>query len=351
MPYPNEHSARIRDPNDFIADSFRSKSIETGIRIIIGKLKNGDGSMVTQAYRFKSDQFTVAEAKKWLKDHDIKYISFEAATGESKSIINEETTMYIDNTKIERRCLPTAEIRLDGTEDAPKIIGYAAVFNTWADIGGWFKESIRPGAFTKTINENDIRALKNHNEDHVLGRNKAKPSPTLALREDSKGLAIEILPPDTTYANDLLKSMRRGDMNQMSFGFQVNKQEVDYDKNERVLIDVTLFDVSVVTFPAYPTTSAQVRSLFHIGEADKSTESQKWEEFDRIIGKIKAGEELTEEEIRALTVFIPNLSMPPAQHIETIPEPPAKHSVVEPRKVDKWMELYIRAEVAVPTNN
>ncbi|MBU0909625.1 MAG: hypothetical protein KJ717_08655, partial [Proteobacteria bacterium] len=78
MPYPNEHSARIRDPGDFEKDSFRRKNIETGIDIIIGKLK-GKTTTTTQAYRFKVDSFTAAEAKKWLKDHKIKYISFEPA--------------------------------------------------------------------------------------------------------------------------------------------------------------------------------------------------------------------------------------------------------------------------------
>jgi hypothetical protein len=87
-PYPNEHSARIREPGDFKPDSFRRKNIETGIDIIIGKLKSGDDSMVTQAYRFKADKFTAEEAKKWLKDHKIKYISFEAASGEKKDSIN-----------------------------------------------------------------------------------------------------------------------------------------------------------------------------------------------------------------------------------------------------------------------
>jgi HK97 family phage prohead protease len=251
--------------------------------------------------------------------------------------------MYIKQDEIERRCLPGAELRLDG-EKEPRITGYAAVFNTWADIGGWFKESIRPGAFSKTIKENDIRALKNHDKDYVLGRNKAKPSPTLTLREDSKGLAVEILPPDTTYANDLLVSMRRGDITQMSFGFQVNKAETDFEKDERILVDVTLFDVSVVTFPAYPTTSAQVRSLFQHKES-LPPETPKWEELDRIIDKLKSGEELTEEELRMITTYIPGLSLPPAKHTETPPEPPAKHSAGDTRKGDKVAQLLSRAEL------
>lgn len=79
MPYPNEHAARIRNPNDFEPDSFRSKRIAKGIRIILGKLKGSD-KMTAQAYRFDASQYTEEEAKKWLKEHGIKYISFEPAS-------------------------------------------------------------------------------------------------------------------------------------------------------------------------------------------------------------------------------------------------------------------------------
>ena len=160
--------------------------------------------------------------------------------------------------EIERRCLAKSELRIDGDTKA-KIIGYAAMFDTWADIGGWFRESIRPGAFSKTIQEADIRALWNHDQNYVLGRNKAK---TLRLWEDSKGLAVEIDPVQTTWAADLLASMKRGDVNQMSFGFEMIRQEVNYARDERTLLEVKLYDVSVVTMPAYATTTAQVRSLF-----------------------------------------------------------------------------------------
>lgn len=81
MPYPNEHAARIIDPEKFQTNSFRRKNIASGIDIIIGKLKN-DNTMTIQAYRFDSEKFSVEEAKKWLKEHNIKYISFEPAAAE-----------------------------------------------------------------------------------------------------------------------------------------------------------------------------------------------------------------------------------------------------------------------------
>jgi hypothetical protein len=263
----------------------------------------------------------------------------------SENVIEEDQPMYIKEDTIERRCLPKAEIRVDG-DDKPKIIGYAAVFNTWTNINGWFKESIRPGAFTKTIKENDIRALMNHNENYVLGRNKSK---TLSLREDSTGLAVEIDPVPATWANDLLASMRRGDITQMSFGFQVNKQEADYEKDERVLVDVTLFDVSIVTYPAYPTTTAQVRSLFHKEVIEEKKEEKTWEELDELVRKIKSGEKLTEEELRVIATYIPDLSVPPAKHTETPPEPPAKHSEEDTRSTDKVAKLLTRAKMIAPS--
>jgi len=84
-PYPNEHAARIRDPEEFKEDSFRRKKLEgeEGISIIVGKLK-GEDTMTTQAYRFSIENWTADEAKKWLKDHNIKYKTFEPATNEKK---------------------------------------------------------------------------------------------------------------------------------------------------------------------------------------------------------------------------------------------------------------------------
>src|SRR4051812_13150212 len=91
----------------------------------------------------------------------------------------------------ERRHYTIAELRAD--KDKRTIVGHAAVFNSPTDLG-WFREQIRPGAFAESVKVDDVRALFNHNPDHVLGRNKAG---TLKLAEDDKGLAIEITPPDT----------------------------------------------------------------------------------------------------------------------------------------------------------
>jgi uncharacterized protein len=174
--------------------------------------------------------------------------------------ISEENNM---NPEIERRNIEMTELRvINETDKKPKIRGYAAVFNKLSEDLGGFREKIDPGTFKDSIGRDDVRALFNHDVNYVLGRNKAG---TLTLAEDDKGLSIEIDPPDTSYARDLQESIKRGDISQMSFGFVVLKDTWEYDKKKperdviRTLQEVRLFDVSPVTYPAYPQTSVKVR--------------------------------------------------------------------------------------------
>ena len=167
---------------------------------------------------------------------------------------------------LERRSITMKELRIDtgqeGENKAPQIVGYASVFDTWSqELGGAFpfREKVLPGAFAETSAHDDIRALFNHDPNYVLGRNKAG---TLELAEDEKGLLVKITPPDTQWAKDLLVSIGRGDITQMSFGFIVLDdiwQESD-GMDIRELIKVKLFDVSPVTFPAYTQTECNIRS-------------------------------------------------------------------------------------------
>lgn len=158
---------------------------------------------------------------------------------------------------IERRAFPL-EIHEIASEKRT-IVGHAAVFDTITDLG-FFKERVARGAFAESIKRDDIRALFNHDPNIVLGRNKAG---TLRLYEDSKGLAVEIDLPDTQWARDLRVSIERGDVSQMSFGFEVLDASWDVVDGEevRTLKRVRLWDVSLVTFPAYPTTDAFLRSV------------------------------------------------------------------------------------------
>lgn len=161
---------------------------------------------------------------------------------------------------MEKRTFEIEGLEIRKSENGKRTIaGHAAVFNRVAD-GGWFREQVAPGAFKDSLGVDDVRALWNHDPNHVLGRNKAG---TLRLSEDERGLAIEIDPPDTQTARDLVVLIERGDVSQMSFGFQTIKdswETKDGDKDIRTLEKVKLWDVSPVTFPFYKDTDVAVRS-------------------------------------------------------------------------------------------
>ena len=202
-------------------------------------------------YLFEKDKgWTMEKAKKWVKDHKKKgmiIIDDNAKEGKTMEKDREERSYKV-------------EMRVEDG-DEPKITGHAAVFNKLSvDMG--FREKVASGAFIESIEKSDIRALWNHNPDYVLGRNK---SGTLKLEEDKKGLAIEISPPDTQWARDLMETIRRGDVDQMSFAFRVVKESWDDQDTKnpiRTLEEVDLFDVSPVTYPAYLQTDVKVRSVF-----------------------------------------------------------------------------------------
>ncbi|MGE8080503.1 HK97 family phage prohead protease [Peribacillus loiseleuriae] len=176
-------------------------------------------------------------------------------------------------TKRETRTFDITKLKTrDATEDKPSMItGYAAVFNSKTTIGDWFEEIIEPGAFARSLSENgDIRALFNHNWDNVLGRTK---SGTLRLEEDERGLKFDIELPNTSVGRDLAESMSRGDINQCSFGFWITEETWDYSVEPalRTIHEVELYEISVVSIPAYDDTEA---SLVRSKEIDKSVEKR-----------------------------------------------------------------------------
>ena len=164
----------------------------------------------------------------------------------------------------ERRGL-TESVECRDTESGATISGYAAVFNKETVIGGaWgFREQVDPHAFDDAIGRDDVRALFNHDPNFLLGRTK---SGTLRLKVDKKGLRYEVDLPDTAQARDVRELIRRGDVSGSSFGFSVEGDEWDEAQVKagklplRTLTKLALFDVSPVTYPAYPQTSVSARS-------------------------------------------------------------------------------------------
>lgn len=161
----------------------------------------------------------------------------------------------------ERRTFEIDDLRAQPNDDGlPIIRGHAAVFNQWSgDLGG-FREQVAPGAFIESLDTDDVRALFNHDSAIVLGRNR---SGTLRMHEDETGLAVEITPPDTASARDVVKLIERGDVTNMSFGFRTiqDRWATNEGIDERTLLKVRLFDVSPVTYPAYEQTDVSVRGL------------------------------------------------------------------------------------------
>ena len=192
--------------------------------------------------------------------------------------------------KIERRTFTVRDVEARQAEDGTmRLSGYAAVFND-SSVPLPFKESIAPGAFRKTLMETpDVRLLINH-EGLPLARTK---NGTLTLTEDDRGLYMDAEIADTSEGRDLYKLVERGDVDQMSFAFRVIRQKWSEDRTRRVLTEVSLADgdVSVVTYPAYPTTSVEAR------EALRSA-----------IDAIKEGREVTGESLIVLKTIFDDLS-------------------------------------------
>jgi HK97 family phage prohead protease len=141
-----------------------------------------------------------------------------------------------------------------------------------------FREQIAPGAFNDAIKDDDVRALFNHDPNILLGRT---ASGTLQLTTDKRGLKYSVDLPDTAAARDVRELIRRGDVSGSSFGFMVDEDEWDERdvKNGklplRTILKASLFDVSPVTYPAYPQTSVSARSRAQaIGQTAKQTREE-----------------------------------------------------------------------------
>jgi HK97 family phage prohead protease len=200
--------------------------------------------------------------------------------------LNAEAESRREMKKIERRTYTVKDVQARSAEDGTmRLAGYAAVFNE-SSVPLPFKESIAPGAFRKTLTETpDVRLLINH-EGLPLARSK---NGTLKLNEDDRGLYFEAELADTTEARDIYKLVERGDVDQMSFGFRVIRQKWSEDRSRRILTEVSLADgdVSVVTYPAYPTTTVEAR-----------------EKLNKAIEAAKEGREISPEDMQVLqTVF------------------------------------------------
>lgn len=180
------------------------------------------------------------------------------------------------------RCM-TADFQTREDGEELFIEGYFAVFNSKYEIAPGMSESIAPGTFSNALSD-DIRALINHDTTLVLGRNKAG---TLELKEDSRGLwgKIKVNPNDQDAMN-LYERVKRGDVNQCSFGFDILDEESEFFEDGSIqwtIKSVKMYEVSVCTFPAYKDTSVSVR--MHDAEEIKKRKNEAWK--SNILNKLK----------------------------------------------------------------
>lgn len=215
--------------------------------------------------------------------------------------------------KIERRTYTVRNVETRQEDDGVmRLSGYAAVFND-DSVPLPFRERIAPGAFRKTLSETpDVRLLINH-EGLPLARTK---NDTLRLSEDEVGLRFDAELPDTSEARDLYTLIERGDVDQMSFAFRVIRQKWNSDRTERTLTEVSLSDgdVSVVTYPAYPTTTVEARE--HLANAIQAVKEGREVSGESLIvlqsvfEKMSEGHEYVMEAVEMMAALMAAQEMP-----------------------------------------
>lgn len=182
--------------------------------------------------------------------------------------------------KIEKRVIPAEEkieVRADGDTEK-RVSGYGIVYDRETEIFPGYKERIRGGAFTKSIADTgaEIKSFFNHDPDQVLSTTRSEPA--LKLTENKSGVKFDSPIPPTTYGNDLIINLTRGNVKGASFAFTVNADGDVWREDgngviHREITSATLYEVGPVTNPAYTQSSAALRSAESAVEEYRSTEA------------------------------------------------------------------------------
>jgi len=324
-PYASEHSARIKDPDLFMDGdgNWGDKNIAPGIRIILGRLKSS-GEWETQAYRFKAKKFTAAEAKAWLKKHDIKYILFEPA----KESDNERITIMN-----KRNFDVKSNFELKDVDEKQGIVtGYCSMFgNVDSD-----NEMVMPGAFQKTLEERGCGSRRpriKHLWQHSSWDPIAIPQ---ILEEQDKGLYFESVFGKDSFSQDKLQQHVDRIITELSIGYNTIKSEdVNDDEGKlqyRKLTELKLWEYSSVTWGA--------NSLTHIISAKGETEdilinlNNRLESLNRALKNNKYTEETCEQfeaEIQKIQTIIKSLDITMEPDKKSTPEiiKPTKKQILE----------------------
>jgi uncharacterized protein len=191
------------------------------------------------------------------------------------------------------------------SEDGMTFSGYASVFNSTSEDLGGFREFVAPGAFKRSLQaRNEIKLLWNHDTNEPLASVRGG---SLELVEDDRGLKVTAKLPNTTRGRDVAELIRSKVIDSMSFGFNVIKDSWSNNGSVRTLESVRLHEVSIVTFPAYQATTAQVRSVQPTIDAD---------ELANALLKLESGEDLDEKSAALITDVVGKLRQQPEAELE-----------------------------------
>jgi len=225
-----------------------------------GFIVNGtpdDPAALIRLYRYDSESDAYVERKPVLNVvHRFSTLEKYDAEVRKSSVVKEQREFRMENAEYEGNT----------------IRGYAAVYNSDSEWMGGFYEQIEAGAFDSVL-DNDVRAYFNHDENLLLGR---VSSGTLRISTDKRGLFYEVDLPNTTYANDLVELMKRGDVNQSSFAFLIEKDRWEQRDGltYRIIEKVSrLLDVSPVAQPAYPDATSELKTRDLETETKEETQS------------------------------------------------------------------------------
>lgn len=172
----------------------------------------------------------------------------------------------------------TGNLELRETDDGKRTLtGYAVKWEKKSHVLGYFRkfrEQFKKGAFAESLKKDDQRFLWSHDTSKVLGRTR---NGTLRLEEDDVGLRFELDLPNTTLGNDTYESIKRGDVDGVSFGFKMESHEIEEPDDDLMLRTVTkakLLEVSAVAFPAYPDSEVSARGYDPMKQYAKEEEEQ-----------------------------------------------------------------------------
>jgi len=226
---------------EFLKDSLSTMDVnaEQGIRAAVGKLQ-GDDTIHIRAYQFDVEKWSLADAEKWIGAHQkrsgVEKRSFDTVIGFSKEDRNE--------VRLQGLAIPYGQLSNNPIQGLPDL-----------------KERILPGAFRKSLESGrDVMMLWNHELKYIFGRTTRG---TLELHEGIDGVSFSNVPPESGWAKDLLPSIKRGDYSNMSFSFKEDVKPgltLEDGKYVRNVKEATLYEISLVPFAVYETTSIGMRS-------------------------------------------------------------------------------------------